>query len=739
MIEDLRYNSNNNQISLNGANKNQQSNVRQSFKGNPNAVDKTPTADTYQPHLSPVPDEEKPESPLTKAAYLLPTWYALNKGTQLFDKACGGEYEKSLVGRLGSFGDRISDTKLVKNGFVDSLKTHTSSIKKNIQNYVDKHPMLSAMDKTPTKPENGMAKTFMETQSEYDAKEAFGKIDELIKDGPKSLKEAGATKDEINALKQKFGTNLFGGLKNKEAALQEYQLTKLGDANILTRISSREAALDKQLVKLQNQLKALPKGDAMKDVLKARIDSVKSLKAGYRENILNSLKLEKLGLNRASFEALKVEPGANPALVEKVLEKGKEFFPKLSEHYNKLKVMHAPKTALGKFLPKMAKVGMRGLTFGGGLFNTLFIAWTLSDSIKNTVNAPKDQKVGTAAAGLLETLSWVASMPLALGAMHKIGGLQYTGLSKAQVEAFRTAKKAFDAKAKAGAFADEAAYKAGRDAVEALKKVPNQSKLTKAVKGFAKFIGIGLEQYTPFRQSTKGLKFSEKLPIMLKNLGKKLPNFGRNCLGYPLRFGLYMFVFAAAVDKLFSGVTSAIFGKPYDPEEIKEQKAKEAEHLAQLYPGPRMLPNQQAEMAVGTTDLNQLSDANLIKQKVKTLNPSQLGGNGQTPVPVQQPNQPQVNGQYQQPFMPPVSPDVNNGNNNGTNPAVPNTQNDPNISQYDTVPRNYVPQIDFNNPVKFSDPMTNPNAERNYDSAQKLADKSDKLADSVEAFLNEKS
>ena len=32
----------------------------------------------------------------------------------------------------------------------------------------------------PRGSENGMAKTFMETQSEYDAKEAFGKIDELI-------------------------------------------------------------------------------------------------------------------------------------------------------------------------------------------------------------------------------------------------------------------------------------------------------------------------------------------------------------------------------------------------------------------------------------------------------------------------------------------------------------------------------------------------------------------------------
>lgn len=738
MIEDLRYNSNNNQTSLNGVqNTKQQNFVTPSFKGNPNAVDKTPTADTYQPHLTPAP-EEAPESPLRKVTYLLPTWYVLNKGTQLFDKACGGEYEKSLVGRLGSFGDRISETSLVKNSFVDSVKSHASTVKKNIQGFIDRHPMLSAMDKTPTKPENGMAKTFIETQAEYDSKEAFSKIEDLLKDGPKSLKDAGATKDEIKALKQKFGTDLFGRIKNKDAALQEYQLTKLGDANILTRLESREAAIGKQLEKLQNQLKSLPKGDAKIDGLKKRIKSVKSLKAGYRENTLRNLKLNKLGLNDAAMSAIKAEPAANSALIEKALENGKAYFPKLSEHFNKLKSMHAPKTALGKILPKMAKVGMRGLTFGGGLFNTLFIAWTLSDSIKNTVDAPKEQKVGTAAAGILETLSWVASMPLALGAMHKIGGLQYTGLSKNQVETFRAAKKAFDAKAKAGLFANEAAYKAEKQAVEALKNVAGQSKFTKAVKGFAKFIGIGLEQYTPFRNNTKGLKFTEKLPIMFKNLGKKMPNFLRNCVGYPLRFGLYMFVFAAAVDKLFSGVTSAIFGKPYDPEEIKEQKAKEAEHLAQLYQGPRMLPNQQAEMAVGTIDLNQLSDENLIKQKVKVLNPAQLGGQGQTttnPQSVQQ-NPQQPNGNYQQPFMPPVTPNAENGNN-GTQ-VMPNGQKDPNISEYDTVPRNYVPQIDFNAPVKLSDPMMNPNSERNYNTAQQIGEKADKLGDDVEAFLNGK-
>ena len=79
-----------------------------------------------------------------------------------FSKACGGEYEKSLVGRLGAFGDKVSETKLVKNSFVDKMKSTGSTIKRNIQAFIDKHPMLSAMDKTPTKPENSMPKKIID-------------------------------------------------------------------------------------------------------------------------------------------------------------------------------------------------------------------------------------------------------------------------------------------------------------------------------------------------------------------------------------------------------------------------------------------------------------------------------------------------------------------------------------------------------------------------------------------------
>ena len=77
---------------------------RVAFKGNPNAVDTTPTTDTYQQTQSTQqPTQQsvqsspqqapKDDSMLRSVAYTIPTWYALNKGTDLFNKGCGGEYE----------------------------------------------------------------------------------------------------------------------------------------------------------------------------------------------------------------------------------------------------------------------------------------------------------------------------------------------------------------------------------------------------------------------------------------------------------------------------------------------------------------------------------------------------------------------------------------------------------------------------------------------------------------------
>lgn len=742
MIDDVK-NIANTQVSASNTG-NQQQNIKPyspSMKGNPNAVDTTPSADTYQSQPTGVPAEKSGFNPLGKATYIIPTWFVLNEGTKLFDKACGGEYEKSLVGRLGQFGDRVSGTKLVRNSLVDRLKSTGSTVKKNIQAFIDKHPMLSAMDKTPTKPENSMPKSFMETQAEADLKEAAGKLDKFIEKTPKSLKEAGATKAEIEALKTKYGTNIFGQIKDSKAAIEEFQLTKMGAPDILERITRREAALGQQISRYEAAMNALPKNDPLRPAYLKRIKSMRELQAGYRANTLKNVKLAAVGLNGTAYEAVKKEPVKAAARLESALEKAKGLSPKLSRYYNKIKSIHAPKTKLGKFLPKLAKLGMRGLTFGGGTFNTLFIAFMLSESVKNAFDAPKEQKAGTIASGLLEAMSWVVSMPIALGAMHRVAGLQYAGLSKNQVEHFRAEKAAFDIKAKAGEFMTKKAHHDEMERIKALKKITgDRSWFRKAGEKFGHLIGISLEQFAPFKESTNGLKGSAKFAAHMRNLGRKMPNFLRNCVGYPLRFGLYMFAFAPVVDKLFSGVTSAIFGKPYDPEKIKEEQEKEAARKAALYPGPSIQPIPGADRNVGTTDLNTLSNNNLVKQKVLGVKPSDAS---QAPVsPTAVPSQsPSIQGEtvpsYNEPFMPPLPPENNN------KPCNPQGQNgkpeekDPNKSEYDTVPRSYIPQLDLNNPITYSDPMANPYAEKNYDSAQKLADKADKMANDIESFINE--
>ena len=87
-------------------------------------------------------------------------------------------------------------------------------------------------------------------------------------------------------------------------------------------------------------------------------------------------------------------PAKNAQKIEQLLMKGSKDSPKLKPFYNKILSIRKPATKLGKFFPKMAKLGMRGLTFGGGLFNSLFVAFFLGDAVKSTIDAPKEKKTG---------------------------------------------------------------------------------------------------------------------------------------------------------------------------------------------------------------------------------------------------------------------------------------------------------------------------------------------------------
>jgi len=70
------------------------------------------------------------------------------------------------------------------------------------------------------------------------------------------------------------------------------------------------------------------------------------------------------------------------------------------------------------------------------------------------------------------------------------------------------------------------------------------------------------------------------------NFVRKLGKWTKNAAGYPLRFGLAMFVLMPFISKTITKASNAIFGKPkvsvLDEEEIEEQKAKEENVNKQL-------------------------------------------------------------------------------------------------------------------------------------------------------------
>lgn len=716
---------------------------RVAFKGNPNAVDTTPTADTYQQTQSAQqPTQQsvqsspqqapKDDSMLRSAAYMIPTWYALNKGTDLFNKGCGGEYEKSIVGRLGKFGDYLSGTKLVDNKVVKGMGSTWASFKTKAQAYIDKSPMLSAMQKTPTKPECSMVTTFMESQNECDVKEAMSELKNFTEKTPKSLKECGATKDEIDALKQKYGTGLFGKIKNEKAAIQEFQMRKLGGDKLTDRILAKEQRLPQVIQWYENRIAGMKPTDPAYASASQRLENLREMSENYRGKQLQQVKLNKLGLSGGVMDVVSSNPMAHSSTIEAALDKAATVSPKLSQNVNKLKSMTKPATKLGRFLPKMAKLGMRGLTFGGGLFNTLFVALPLASSIKNTVDAPKEQKVGTLVEGFVDALSWVVSMPLALLGMHGVNGLKNQGLSKAAYKSFKDELKVFNQKAKNGGFATLAEWTAEKNRIEALKTVAAPTtKFGRVMKKVGEVLSVGLEQFQPFKQSTDGLTGAAKRTARMGNIKRMLPNFARNLAGYPLRFGLYMAVFAPIVDKVLSLGTHAIFGKPYDPDEIKEQQAKEEERRAQLYSGPRILPNPEAVKGLDKVDVNSLSNNNLIKQKLlgvkpdTTQQPNTLPNGGFNAAP-----QTMVKGE---PFMPPTFPQQQGGNT-PSQPAQPDV-NDPNKNTTDTIPRSFVPKVDVNGPLPYQNPLQDPTQPKNYQIADAMLDKIDRTTKDLDNFI----
>lgn len=531
---------------------------------------------------SPIGNAANQDSPALMAALLVPTCLGTTWSMNKFNKACRGEYENSLLAKIGNFGDKIGSTKLFQNSIVDrGIKKYGQL--KNFLNVkvIEKSSVLRSFFKTPSVPTNHMV-----------------------------LMQAGGTANELSASVASFfqkytkeGTDLekvkqLGFVKNGQADVETYN----------------------KVVKDTNKY----------------VDELAKACANQPKDFV--FRAEKGG--KVPFS--KKLTGKEIYLSEKFPKLKNLFCPEtsFSEFANKFKVLKgagntAQKTALGKALPKFSLRVLEGLTnagTGSGLVAVLMGGFFIADALARSIKAPKDEKGMTFAENIIYNVGWYLMMPFGLATMHKFGGLQYIGMSKDQVEAHRKNVAEFNEKAKAGGFATKEEYKAAKKALKEALKGDTRILKTDAMgvktakfmrnlyqrplKMFGRVLTVGLENYRGYTKvGDSGLK------KFFSNFGFKFKDYA----GYPVRFGVFMFLIAPFLGKFFAKGSHLVFGRPThsvldsEPETPKEGPKDAVKPMTNQPTQPKVVPA--APVAQAQSNLNKTIQMQPVQQNgVANLN-----------------------------------------------------------------------------------------------------------------------
>ena len=137
---------------------------------------------------------------------VLTAWLGMGLGIDAYSKACGGEYEKSLVKKAANLGDAIQESKLIQNKPMQAVIGGLKSVKKAAAKGVQHSGILRAMRDTPSMPEWSLVKTQMFNQKQ-EVVQDFIRISDTLKlndSKPIELKDIGLTSAEKDMLKKHF-------------------------------------------------------------------------------------------------------------------------------------------------------------------------------------------------------------------------------------------------------------------------------------------------------------------------------------------------------------------------------------------------------------------------------------------------------------------------------------------------------------------------------------------------------
>ncbi len=539
----------------------------------------------------------------------LGTWLALGVGIDAYSHANSGNYEGTLLQKAASFGDRIENSKAIQSKPVQTVIHGINSVGEKGKKLASKSAILRAMKETPTMPEWQMVKTQMFNQKQEVVTD-FIKIADALKlnsNGAIKLKDIGLSGYEKTMLKEAFNVQKVSQISENEAVTQVL-LNRLGK-------SSDEI---KNIQKLGANAHGAIKGEILKE-MGLTAEKVALIKDDVYGKYINDVKVAtgKVG-SRVRIGAGHYKwMGPATKLFERTIG--------CDEVHNKLHSMEGgAKTATGRFTAKATQMLHRGVTWNNGKLGALcFIAPILVELGMNVAKADKDQKVGTAANGFVENVSWIFTFPLALRWMHSFGGIKLAGMGKDKVEQYRKLVDDFNKKVSTtvvqdgvkvpnpNTFKTKAEYDIARREVEKqlkeLKNVKGQNIFTRGLRKVVGWMTPDLCRLNSYRNSN---------PIA--NTMRKTPAFLRNLVGVPARFCIWGLLSMSVLGGALTKCTTAIFGKSYDSmkQDEREDARKQQERFLKDDLKERLYNAQLAKQGVGQGGVN---NGIVAEQKVNNI------------------------------------------------------------------------------------------------------------------------
>ncbi len=621
---------------------------------------------------------------LYTGAIAVPTWFAITQGMDYYAKKSRGNYEDTVHHKVGQFGDDVTNyvkgSKFGKSDFAHNINEKVNGFKNLIKKYlVDKLAITRAMAYTPSKPEldmvkgqaNGMwgmqlfdypqhGEKFVEPLKFVEDLDCYGAKEADIKKYRDLINKAATQEEKARILQRAEFETILNNSRVKrtpaQIAVETYTFNSLSPKDKIAKLKDMKAFEwgYANFADMENTVKHAQ--DNLPKILEATNKANKNMFAriwGSKHSAWERFKGRFIGrevyasetANKLASELGNINLNENPELAQALKKTG--FDKKI------------PTTMLGKFFAKYNNMVLEGATnrVAGGKLIAIMQAGYLADVLYKTAKADGgSEKVKTFAERFAEMLSFFIAMPLAIQLMHKIGGLQYAGMTKEQVEAYRKALSMHNDKAMAGGFKDKAAWKDSAKNLKGMLNAGVKNPITKLFKRIGRIVTVGLEQIRPYdsKAVTRNGVWEK-----IKDLGHH-PKFGiKQMAGYPMRIVLGMFMILPFLSKLAVKGTHVLFGKPKNSvldEDKEEEKTKQQELPPQMQQQARPVsqtnttqttqqissqglsgdtnllnkyknPNSvtQTTTTTTTTTTNETNATNKPKEPIRTYIPSPLG------------------------------------------------------------------------------------------------------------------